>query len=288
MHRGDFGLSNILRLILSLFVMMSLAISCVCFETDETGRVQVTEMAEATEIVEMSKVGSFQEEYHSVSLGGADSVRVSIGMRTGEMSISSGSDDLLNAVFLYNVAEWKPDIDYRVEEGQGDLAIKQPNEKIITLKDDVVYQWNLGFDETAVTDLSVKLGACEAKLDLDNTSLVSLDINSGAGDLNVNLTGNQSLKRLDLRMGAGNAILDLRGDWNKDMVAKIQNGIGTTTLKLPINVGVSVTPRSGLGTITYEGLRREDNRYVNEAQDQSDITLYIEIDSGAGNIVLEG
>lgn len=285
MHRGDFGLSKILRLILSLFVMMTFAINCVCLEMDETGVAQVTEVAEMTEI---PNVGDLQEEYHSVGLGGADSVRVSIEMRTGEMSISGGSDDLLNAVFLYNVAEWKPDIDYRVEEGQGDLAIKQPDENIITLKNDAVYQWDLSFDETAVTDLSVKLGACEAKLDLDNMSLASLEIDSGAGDLNVNLTGNQSLKRLDLKMGAGNAILDLRGDWNEDMVAKIQNGMGTITLKLPIDVGVSIAPRSGLGTITYEGLRRDDNRYVNEAQDQSDITLYIEIDSGAGNIVLIG
>jgi hypothetical protein len=56
---------------------------------------------------------------------------------------------------------------------------------------------------------------------------------------------------------------------------------------LPSEVGARVSAEGGLGKINAEGLRREDNSYVNDVYGDSEITLDVDIQGGVGEITLE-
>jgi len=72
------------------------------------------------------EVGELQTESRTVELENADSVDVELDMSRGEMNIAGGADKLLDAEFRYNVAAWKPEIEYNVIGSQGKLIIRQP------------------------------------------------------------------------------------------------------------------------------------------------------------------
>jgi hypothetical protein len=50
------------------------------------------------------RVGELQTESQTVELGGATSVRVEIDMGAGELDVTGGAAELLEADFAYNVA----------------------------------------------------------------------------------------------------------------------------------------------------------------------------------------
>src|SRR5210317_68252 len=55
------------------------------------------------------RVGELQTESQTVELGGATSVRIEIDMGAGELDVTGGAAELLEAGFTYNVAEMKPE-----------------------------------------------------------------------------------------------------------------------------------------------------------------------------------
>jgi hypothetical protein len=56
---------------------------------------------------------------------------------------------------------------------------------------------------------------------------------------------------------------------------------------LPSKVGVRVRAEGGLGKFNAEGLQREGDSYVNDAYDDSDVTLEVDVQGGVGAINLE-
>src|SRR5215211_8366693 len=70
-------------------------------------------------------VGKMQEESKSVDLKNADSVRAQLKMGAGELHITGGADQLMEADFSYNVSEWKPKVSYAVSGQKGELLVKQ-------------------------------------------------------------------------------------------------------------------------------------------------------------------
>jgi predicted membrane protein len=88
-------------------------------------------------------------------------------------------------------------------------------------------------------------------------------------------------------MGAGKTTVDLTGDYERDLAASIQGGVGEATVLLPSEVGVRVEAKGGLGQIDAEGLQREGEAYINDAYGDSDVTLDVDIQGGIGQINLE-
>ena len=66
-------------------------------------------------------VGETREDHEAVPLQGATGASVEIGFGAGELSVRAGeSDNLLSGTFLYNVADWAPEISY-----EDDLLVVQ-------------------------------------------------------------------------------------------------------------------------------------------------------------------
>ncbi len=209
-----------------------------------------------------------QTENISVPLGAAKSVHAHLQMDAGEIDVSGGtslaSSQLLNGKISYNVPEWKPDLSYSVNDGQGSLMVMEPKQHHTTLGG-VKYTWDLHFSNKVPLELAVEMGAGDSKLDL-----AELD-----------------LRNLDVQVGAGDSTIDLTGDWKQDVSVSVQGGVGEVHVKLPRDLGVRVTVDGGLGSVSAPDFKRDGDDYVNDAAGKSKVTIAVHISGGIGEVYLE-
>jgi hypothetical protein len=211
------------------------------------------------------QVGKMQSESNSVALENAKSARTQLKMGAGELNVTGGADQLMEADFSYNVADWKPKVNYDVSGEKGELIVKQGSAEGARLSGDARNKWNLRLNDEVPTDLVVQMGAGESDLDLDSLTL----------------TGG------DLQMGAGKTTVDLTGDYAQNFDASIQGGVGEATVLLPSEVGVKAKAEGGLGKINAQGLQTVGDSYVNDAYGESDINLSVDVKGGVGEINLK-
>jgi hypothetical protein len=211
------------------------------------------------------RVGEMQRETQTVDLEDAQSADAELRMGAGELNVTGGADALMEADFSYNVADWKPKVDYDVSGDTGELIVEQGSGEGVPVGGDARNEWEVRFNDVVPTDLHVQMGAGESNLDLDSLALTGLD----------------------LEMGAGKTTVDLTGDYGQDLDASIQGGVGEATVLLPSKVGVRVRAEGGLGKINTQGLQREGNAYVNDAYGNSEVALEVDVQGGVGQINLE-
>lgn len=232
------------------------------------------------------RVGELRTKSESIELGDADAVRVEINMAAGELDVSGGADDLLEASFRYNVAELEPEVAY----GDGTLTVRTPGAKGQDISwwdlDDFRYEWDLRLSDDVPMEMNVDMGAGSANLELGSLSLTRLGVKTGAGDVTVDLSDSSSLTRFEVELGAGQVDLDLTGNWQKDLDVNLSGGVGELVLQLPSSVGVRVDIETGIGDVDTQGLIRNGDGYVNDAYGESDVTLRIDIEAGIGKITL--
>lgn len=213
--------------------------------------------------ISTTSIGETRSETESVDLGSADEARVQINMNAGELSVAGGAETLMEATFRYNIANWQPQVDYRLNGNQGVLTIEHENDDI-PVGGGLVNEWNIGLNNVVPIALEIHAGAGETELDLRDLDLTDLQ----------------------LEMGAGNSMVDLSSTLNHDLNASIQGGVGNVTVRLPADMGVRVSTSTGIGGLTNTGLVQEGDYYVNEAYGQSPHTLFLTIEAGIGAIEL--
>jgi hypothetical protein len=236
---------------------------------------------------ETAKPGDLVVETRTLELEGAKRVSADIEMGLGKLTIGAGSDEMLDAEFVYNVEDWKPRVEYEVTDGLGELAIRQRESAKRSFGRGVKYEWNLRFGDRVPLELVMQVGAGECYMDLEDLPVSTLDMKFGAGDVDLIIGGSNTLTDLDLEAGAGDVMLDLAGDWDVDLHAKIKAGVGKITVNLPEKVGVRVETSKGIGKLSMSGLRRKGSYYVNKAFGESEINLRIEVETGIGAIDLK-
>ncbi len=215
-------------------------------------------------------VDELRTDSRGVGLGGAEVARVELEVGIGELTVGGGGSPggLLDADFTYNINDWAPEVDYRVEGAEGTLKLRQPDEDRALRFNwwkDAENEWDVRLNNAVPTDLSVKLGVGESTLRLGGLNLTGLDIEAGVGKTDV----------------------DLSGGWGRDLDARIESGVGEVTVTLPKDVGVRVEADQGLGNVDAEGLTRDGDAYVNAAYGESPVTVRLEVDGGMGEINLE-
>ena len=211
------------------------------------------------------QVGKMQEVSKSVDFKNADSVSAQLKMGAGELHITGGADQLMEADFSYSVSELKPKVSYDVNGQKGELLVKQGSANSGSLDGKARNEWDINFNDEVPTDFRVEMGAGESNLDLDSLALTGLD----------------------LQIGAGKTTVDLTGDYTRGFDASIEGGVGEATVLVPSEVGVRVRAEGGLGKINAGGFRREGQAYVNDAYGDSEVTLDVDVRGGVGTINLE-
>jgi N-terminal domain of toast_rack, DUF2154 len=199
----------------------------------------------------------------SVDAASAKAVRLSIQMPVGQLRLEGGAQHLLEADFYHGSAWETPTVDYVVDSGVGDLNLTQHGgDQFATNSDNA---WNLKVTEKLPLELDLDLGA-------------------GRGDLNF---ARVDLTRLNVNIGAGQVMVDLTGERGKDLQAELHGGVGQATIRLPKNVGVVATVHGSMGSIDVHGLKEEDGQYVNAAYGKAAIILHLNVEGGIGHIKLE-
>lgn len=209
--------------------------------------------------------GEMRTEEQTVELQGAESADVRVAMGAGQLNLSGGAAELMDAQFTYNVDRWEPQISYEVDGNRGVLSVTQPSEVSIPEPSSVEYTWDIQLSDAVPVDLDVSLGAGEGNLDLSSVALSSLDV----------------------EMGAGQAIIILTGDYDESFDAHIRGGVGSATLMLSRDVGARVEVSGGLGSLNVTGFNEDGNVYTNDAYETSDVTINIRMEGGVGEITLQ-
>jgi N-terminal domain of toast_rack, DUF2154/Cell wall-active antibiotics response 4TMS YvqF len=210
------------------------------------------------------EVGELRTQTRSVDAEDAESVRANLRIALGELNVSGGADELMEADFAYNVAAWEPRVNYELGGDTGELNVEQQGLGEGIPNRDVRNEWDLRLNDDVPMDLAVQMGGGVSNLDLD--SLI--------------LTG------LNLDLGAGATTVDLTGDWERDLSAVVRGGAGEVTLLLPSQTGVRVNAGTRLGRVNAEGLRKEGEAFVNDVYGDSDTNLEVDVSGGVGQINL--
>jgi hypothetical protein len=203
--------------------------------------------------------------WKTLELGGAKKVRAEIEMSAGELTISAGSANLMDAKFDGLDGAGEPRVDYLQAGGEGELKIS----------DDGTHS-HVRYPRHEDTDWNLRFGA---------GAPLELKIDMGAGQGNLNLRG-LPVTKLELNIGAGQVNADLTGERKEDLYADIEGGVGEAEIRLPRNVGVTVDASGGIGSIDTHGLKHEDGRYVNDAHGKGGATIHLKVEGGIGHINL--
>lgn len=210
-----------------------------------------------------------------------------IHMVGGTFSLKGGGQGTLRADFHSSNQEWLPQLDYQVKESVSYLSIKQP----VTLRglslSSPTNHWELILGDRVPLHLDVILGAAKGELDLKNTSLKSLKLTTGVGDVDVDLSYTPFLHTLHLRMGVGNLNLNLAGPRTLDLQVFITGGVGRASLYLPQQIGVQITMKGGIGRIRAQDFMVYDSVYRNRAYGETHSSIYLQIRTGVGEIFIK-
>jgi hypothetical protein len=211
-----------------------------------------------------TSVNDVRTESQSVNLDSATSANIEIEFPAGELKVQSGTHNLMDASFRYNVSDWQPRVQYSENGTQGVLRVSQPGDDRVPVGGRLINEWEIQLTENIPMDLLIHTGAGNSQLDLGGLNMNSLTVETGAGVTTVNLDGN----------------------WEHDLNVSIQGGVGELTVNLPAEMGVRVEMETALVTVTANGLINAENGYVNRAFGTAPHTLTVNLEAGVGSVVL--
>lgn len=214
-------------------------------------------------LINTTRVGATRTDAQAVELGSADQARIQIKMEAGKLTVKGGAEALMQATFRYNVADWRPHVEYSVNGSQGELLVDHSGEDI-PIGGELVNEWNLSLNNLVPIDLEIETGAGETALDMRGVDLTDLHV----------------------QIGAGNTSIDLSSALDHNLSAAIKGGVGELSVRLPGEMGVRVSAATGIGNLTNSGLVKDGDHYVNGLYGSSPHTLFLDIDAGVGGIEL--
>jgi hypothetical protein len=232
---------------------------------------------------------------------------VTVSFGAGTLNINAdGKDALITGSATFNVDDFQPEVsidgdEVRIEQGSLDLG------GVPAFPEDLINDWVLSIGD-APLELEVNAGAYKGNYDLGGLSIRRLTINDGAaeaqvsfsqsnlvemslfkystGASNIKLSGlaNTNASQLIFRSGAGAYTLDFSGELSRDMQVSIESGVSSLTIIIPADTSVILTTNGLLSVSASGSWEQDDNTYTLSG---SGPTITIEVDMGAGNLVLE-
>lgn len=206
--------------------------------------------------------GPTQTSSQEIDAGAAESVRAEISMGAGTLKIEGGAPKLMSAQFRYSEQLGQPVVHYEVTGSQGHLTVESPKSSSST--GNTVNEWDLRMGSGVPLDLKLALGAGESTFDLSRISLRSLEVNMGAGEMDLNMAGR----------------------YTKDVTVELNGGVGEARIRLPRDTGAVVQVEGGLGGVSAKGLTKRDGKYYNDAFSADKPAVRMNVHGGIGNVSL--
>jgi hypothetical protein len=217
--------------------------------------------------------GKSSTETTLAPLGGANRIDATIRMGVGDLAISSVSSQTagFTGAFKYNPVSWKPEVTYSVgvlADGTnvGVLYVGQPEGDNSMKWGETENSWDLALASGVPTNLSLKMGVGQGKVDLRDVDVRDLEAVTGVGETEIDLSGPRA----------------------SDVSGTITTGVGETTVRLPSNVGVKITGGGdGLGDVSSEGFNGSGGVLTNNAWGQPGPKITLKVVRGVGDITFE-
>ncbi len=137
--------------------------------------------------------GKNNEESILVEKDKAEKLDVELNLGVGEMTVTKGAKDWVEGTAQYNINKLAPKVSYDLHGQTGEVVIEHKGSTKFGISN-VKNEWNITLNEDIPMNLSVETGASMANLDLQGLKLEKLDIETGVGDLAVNLGGDWKKK----------------------------------------------------------------------------------------------
>ncbi len=259
---------------IALFVLLALILtSCVRINTGSDS--------------EPLEIGDMKNERQTAVWNGDGTADIDIDMGVGDLIVNGGASELVYGDFTWNILNWQPEI----RQDGNKVTIDQGKRRGLSFEfgNDAKNLWEVTLNDDAPINLTADLGVGTSTFDLTTVNLQSVDINGGAGELSVDLSGVYD-DAIDVRIdaGVGEIMVDLSGQFGEDVTVKIDSGVGETIVYLPTKTGVRVNVDKGIGSVDAAGLLHMGNdEYTNTLYGETDATVDIDIDAGVGSIVLK-
>ena len=173
-------------------------------------------------------------------------IRADIEQGVGELTVraAAGMDAPLQADFTFAPESWRPVVSSSTEASTAVVRIVQPSDAGFNIFGYTRNTWNIALPILHPTDLTVRLGAGNANLDLGAVELTALNTEIGAGDLTVDLVGPRlSDLTARIRIGVGNTTFDGLRSQGATYANDLYAGTGPK---------IDVLISRGAGDITFE------------------------------------
>jgi hypothetical protein len=237
---------------------------------------------------------------------GEELLHVDLEYGAGELQLRPiGADVLYRAKLRYDADAFRPVTEYAGNR----LRIGVDNER----KGLKINKHNAGRLELALgtgvpLDLDLKFGAVQASMDLGGLHIRKAQISTGASETNLEFTrpnpeqlssleievgaaafrasglGNANIQKLDVQGGVADVTLDFSGQWQRDMEADVQMGVGSITFRIPRDVGVRVTKKGFLASFDSDGFTKRDGDYYSTNWSDTSHHLNVDLDSAFGSV----
>jgi len=192
---------------------------------------------------------------------GAERITADLQFAAGELTVSGGAPEFLEADFNYNAPALKPQVRFEESGFRRRLTISHGNPP--PALGNVRNQWEIRLGGGVPLDLSIHCGAGDNRLDLREVPL----------------------RRLEMNLGVGEVKADLRLKLDHDVEAIINGGIGRAEVLVPAE-GVEATARGGISNIQVIGLEKDDGRWKSAKAGKTPGRLKLEVRGGIGEIVI--
>jgi hypothetical protein len=110
---------------------------------------------------------------------------------------------------------------------------------------------------------------------------------AGVAELAVIGLGNSQCDRVTFEGGMGSVVLDYSGEWGSDTELDATLAVGGLTLRIPREIGVSITTEQFLATFQPAGFTRQGNRYVSENEAAATRHLAVDLNTSFGGVTVE-
>lgn len=252
------------------------------------------------------------QDWHTTSytrqVAGEHNLRVDVEYGAGRLTIQpAGAGTLYRANVRYDADSFTPRVRYadgRVRfgiegnSGRGSRDLKD-QQLDLRITPDVPVQLDLAFGAADATielggirlqRAQIKTGASRTMLRVSSPNREEcerLNIEVGAARFEAQGLGNLNARQLSLRGGVGEVILDFTGDWQRNLDASIEMGLGALTLRVPTGLGVRLVRDGLLASFDSQGLTKRGDVYYSENWENATHRLSLEVDAALGSIRVE-
>ena len=241
-------------------------------------------------------------------------LHVNVEYGAGRFDLRSTTNPVLYAMQLrYDETNAVPLHAYDATAGTLQIGLKSEsvNWTHRASSDDNKAAMRLALSPSVPLDLSLALGATEAKIDLGGLTLRGLTLNSGAADLSIDFStpnrtrmaaaavnvgaasltvdhlANANAGTLTVNGGVGSVNLGFGGTWTGDLDARVHVTLGKVTLRVPRDVGVQLDLQRFVASFDNDGLVKRDGYYYSDNWDSAKYHLRIHVQTTLGGIAID-